>query len=617
MRLALALGAALSALTTQAPQLPPAIVERDTRQAELAAEAAARGPAIPVPLLGDGNRPLGAVYDQYFLGVVIGRALVAEGKTPDARAIQAHPLWQSRGTVVVAYPIDCDGRPNQPLAIRWVNRMNVPVSPTVIAGPARGTEARSILPGVGLPDDALVVQLRNAIPAGTSSVEVDYANSYCRGAAKTASFSITTAISALGRGINNMKLPPNLATLPSPSTVRISLTQDAAGRVRFAEQTQGPVELGPIAIAELTSRTFQPSLTNGVPAPMNLGVAVVFTTDGTPTNPAPFVPPAAIGPGMMTTSTLAASPSAPSGPLTPVPPAPAGLLDSQMARIAVEVAAKSDPVAVPLDAAGPVVHGVLFDRFLLAVVKARAAFKSGAPMDPAAAESALLQNGTLVVAYPLSCGTASIAPVDIRLSMGGARPGPVRETTDTLLTGLSLADRLPGFALPAGAAGRSFAGAGFSQNLEVRVTYASACGSTGSSLAFPIQWVRGISAPRMTTTKLPASSTLPSPTTVQLRGMVDLNGISSFPDTCRRSARAWSDRGGDGVTVEVRTVPRERRAHPAERAHVPDVHDERDARADAAAGRRGTTALGYRGRCSASDDVVDRRRSIDDGLHDA
>src|SRR6185503_7317135 len=36
-------------------------------------------------------------------------------------------------------------------------------------------------------------------------------------------------------------------------------------------------------------------------------------------------------------------------------------------------------------------------------------------------------------------------------------------------------------------------------------------------------------APRMTTTKLPASSTLPSPTLVRLRGMVDLDGAYRFP----------------------------------------------------------------------------------------
>src|SRR5262245_24551854 len=109
-------------------QIPQQVLDRDARLAELAAEAAQRGPAVPIPLTGATSRVVGVVYDQYLLGVVIGRAQIASGKAPDARAIMADPLWQSRGTVVIAYPIDCEGRPNQPLLIRWTTRMSAPVS---------------------------------------------------------------------------------------------------------------------------------------------------------------------------------------------------------------------------------------------------------------------------------------------------------------------------------------------------------------------------------------------------------------------------------------------------------------------------------------------------------
>jgi hypothetical protein len=205
------------------------------------------------------------------------------------------------------------------------------------------------------------------------------------------------------------------------------------------------------------------------------------------------------------------------------------LLDTQLARIAAEIAAKGDPVPVPLDAAGPVVHGVVFDRFLVGAVKARAAFKAGTPIDPATAPPALVQTDFVAVAFPLSCNGAAITPSDIKVFGGGTRPGPLRETGPHL-TGDGLAERVPGAVLPAGAVGRTFAGVAFSQNLEVRVTYsAPPCGTQSPTLSFPIQWTRGQPLPHMAIARLPSNTTLGSPTQVQLRGTVDLDGAYRFP----------------------------------------------------------------------------------------
>ncbi len=460
---------------------------------------------------------------------MIGRAQIAGGQSADAKVIAAHPLWQSRGTVVVAYPVDCDGRPNQPLAIRWTTRMNLPVPPTAIDGPARGAAAQAILPGVAIPEGALVISLRNAVMAAGATVEIDYENAVCRGAAKTASLQIQNVPSVtLARGVNGIKIPEQFSAVPSPSTVRVSLTLDATGRVRFAQQIQGPLELGPLAIADLTSKTFPPATVNGVAMPMNFTVPYVYTTTGESAVAAPFTLAAPPGSISMTTTARMTAPL-PATPPPPVTPAPPGLLDTQLARIAAEAAAKGDPVPVPLDAAGPVVHGVVFDRFLVGAVKARAAFKAGSAIDPATAQQTLVQTDLVAVAFPLSCNGAAITPSEVAMFVGGTRPGPLRET-GTHLTGDGLAERLPGVALPAGAVGRTFAGAAFSQNLEVRVTYsAPPCGAQSPTLSFPIQWTRGQSLPHISIARLPSNTTLTSPTQVQLRGTVDLDGAYRFP----------------------------------------------------------------------------------------
>jgi hypothetical protein len=78
---------------------------------------------------------------------------------------------------------------------------------------------------------------------------------------------------------------------------------------------------------------------------------------------------------------------------------------------------------------------------------------------------------------------------------------------------------------------RAFVGAAVSQGLEVRIVYAAnACPGHANTITLPIQWVRGTSVGRASTAKLPPNATsLPSPTAVQLRGLLDLEGKYRFP----------------------------------------------------------------------------------------
>jgi len=230
----------------------------------------------------------------------------------------------------------------------------------------------------------------------------------------------------------------------------------------------------------------------------------------------------------MTTSSVV-SVTAQGVPPPPVPPAPPGQTNQQLARLAMEVARTHEPVPIPLDAAVPVIHGVVFDPFLMAQVKARAAQQAGTPMDSTTASQDLLQPALNVIAFPLTCGDHSATPTDIQMNRGGATPGAVPAIGSTL-SGDALSSRLPGVSLPAGAIGRTFANYALSAGLEVRITYSSApCGQNETTLALPLQWVRGTMLAHTSVAKLPSDSTVPSPTTVQLRGLVDLEGVYRFP----------------------------------------------------------------------------------------
>ncbi|MEZ5316355.1 MAG: hypothetical protein R2752_03035 [Vicinamibacterales bacterium] len=513
-------------------QVPQSASARDANLAQLAAEAAGRGPAMPIPLLGEGTRQVGAVYDRFVLGVLIGRAELAAGRPADPAVIAAHPTWQSRGTVVVAYPVDCEGRPNQPLDIRWKTTAQAPVQAEPIGEPMRGEDAGALLPGTALPPDARVVNLRNALLVG-AWVEVDYAGPVCRGAATTMSLPVAvTPTRGLSTAFRGMTLPADLSSLPSPTTVWMHTLVDPTGRARFPERLQGPAELQPPAIAALEARRFQPATINGVPMPLDVLVPFVFTTTGEPTVPERYVPapPTAAGGNVVVGSTVGApAPSARSTPPPVLPPAPPGQNDSQLARLAVEVAGRGVAVPIPLDPAGPARHGVLFDRFLMGVVKARAAIEAGAALEASTADPALVREDAVAVAFPLACDGRTIAPSDVLLLSGGTRPGPVRNTSPPI-TGADLQARLPGVALPEGAVGRAFASAPFGQNLEARVTYAEApCGSDATTITLPIQSVRGAAVRRRPSARIPDGVSMPSPITVVMRGLVDLDGRYRFP----------------------------------------------------------------------------------------
>jgi hypothetical protein len=271
---------------------------------------------------------------------------------------------------------------------------------------------------------------------------------------------------------------------------------------------------------------------NDVPVPLSAMMTFVFTTDGSYAAPAPFSRnPRPVEPGIkMVESTVAVQSAGPVSTSTspPVPPAPPGLIPSQMARLAVESAAKGEPVPIPFDAAGPARHGVLFDAFRIAVLRARAA-RAGTGSPTAAESPAPPPPHMVAVAYPLTCGERQIKPIDVQIHAGAGVRGPVR-TLSGLLPGDALASELPGATLPAGAVGRLLQVTAFSSSLEAHVTYAEPpCGASSAVVILPIQWVRGEARPNLTLTQLPKDSKLSSPTVVRLRGIVDLDGVYRFP----------------------------------------------------------------------------------------
>jgi hypothetical protein len=492
---------------------PAAVMARDQQLAQLAVESARRPTLDPIPLKA-GDRVVGEIYDQFFLGVAVARAAAASGVTVDPATVQASAPWRSHRMVIVALPTDCDGKPDRPLAIRFVPGVTIPVKLADPAPALRGDASGELLPGVTLPADTLVEAVAT-MPLINAHVEVDYAEPFCHGAAKSESFTVTTAPGLGARGINALKLPEG-STDPSPTTVRVSALLDLDGRPRFMSLVQGPADLATTAMAALGAARFTPTMINGVPAPLSVMAPVVFTSSGAPGPVAAPVPP----PGSTGMSVTTFTTTAPIQP-TPSPPIPVERREALVARLAID-SASAAPAPISIDVDGSKRHGVFLDRFLMQVLAARDAAASGRPYDPLSPPAGFATKNSLVVAMPLDCGH-SVLPTSIQL-MGDS--GPVLRVgsalTDADLTAAA------GAPWPAGAMGQLFATSGSTNaSQSVVIAYAEpACDATTVTMKLQRDPPHTISSPPRA--PAPPGVVLALPTTVHVQGIMDTSGTPRY-----------------------------------------------------------------------------------------
>ena len=267
-------------------QVPPEMLASETNLARLAIEAGSQGEITPIPLVAAGQR-YGWIYDRFRLGAVAARAAIASGTTPSADAPFGQGIVPMK-LVVVADPITCDGRTNQPVEV------NLDVTTGPAAGPARrtapdarGEAASAILPGVKLAEGALVASFVNVPLSGSTTLRIDYESPACPNSSRTVAFSPQLTLSR-APALTTQKFPDGVSGLPSPSVVRVRVVIDQQGKLRFPARLDGDPGLEQAAIAAVEHLTLEPPRMNGVAVPINLVLPVTFTTTGAPAQPTPM-----------------------------------------------------------------------------------------------------------------------------------------------------------------------------------------------------------------------------------------------------------------------------------------------------------------------------------------
>jgi hypothetical protein len=202
------------------------------------------------------------------------------------------------------------------------------------------------------------------------------------------------------------------------------------------------------------------------------------------------------------------------------PPPPRAVQDALLSRLAIELGRERDPAPISLDADGSGRHGVIYDRFTLAHATARAAHQSGAPLDPAAPPASLLFGTPVVIALPLACDARTVQPVDVSMDHGARR---VQKSAP--VTGAAIAKLVPGAAVPAGAMAVRFHDEVLYPGATIAVSYSGpVCAGSSNRLSFTLGQTeaRAVSVPVVELA--PGQQRPPGPVTVNLGGVVDLDG---------------------------------------------------------------------------------------------
>jgi hypothetical protein len=225
------------------------------------------------------------------------------------------------------------------------------------------------------------------------------------------------------------------------------------------------------------------------------------------------------------------------------PPGPDPMLASEsLFALAVTQGGKQAFAPIPLDADGSAAHGVIYDRFRLVALAARAAAAAGAPLDPEHPSRDVTRAGMLIVGYPLKCeGPGTPINIEQVASDGSA----VRAASERLVE-KTLAPLLPGMSVPAGTAGVVFPLERPRPGDSVRITYGA--NSCQSEIQLPLKYTSA----KATNTPMPALPAGHAPTDqpVRLQALLDADGAPqhivytggprTLSDAAVAAVRAWT-----------------------------------------------------------------------------
>jgi hypothetical protein len=221
-----------------------------------AVEQGATRDFTPIPLDADGTTTHGVLWDGFRTVAMASRAAATAGST---RAPASRP---EGGTIVLAYPLSCDGRSVAPVTIDLVPPQGPPL-------PRNGDLVKDaaiarLLPGANAPAGSLAARFQIQQVPPTDRVRITYAEAACPQGTTEVLLPLTFTAARPG----DFSLPP-LPEGANPAEKRLLLQVliDLDGKLQRVTYVGGPTHLQQAAIDAARTWRAEPARINGSPVP--------------------------------------------------------------------------------------------------------------------------------------------------------------------------------------------------------------------------------------------------------------------------------------------------------------------------------------------------------------
>lgn len=242
--------------------IPDAFLASDSLLA-VALEQGATRDFDPIPIGPQHMAPRGGIWDGFRLLALASRRAAATG-TPLTPASKPQG-----GTVIVAYPVACEGQAMAPTSLDLV-ASNGAVAPRTLV---KDAELAQLLPGVTLPPGSIGARypLQQIRPA--DRVKILYAEPLCPGNRGEVVLPLTFTET---RGVEMPEPPLPEGANTEQNRVLLQVLVDLDGKLQRAVYAGGPSHLGQPAAEAVKTWRVEPAKVNGAPVPWATLVEVRF-----------------------------------------------------------------------------------------------------------------------------------------------------------------------------------------------------------------------------------------------------------------------------------------------------------------------------------------------------
>ncbi len=220
----------------------------------------------PIPLDSDGSTTHGVAFDHFRLLARITH-LTSVQVNPQAPP----PALRQPRTVILAYPLSCDGRTVAPISIDVVSTQGA--APRRDGDYARDAELGRLLPGIQAPVSSLAATFAISTLRPIDTVQIGYADGTCAGGDSKAILPVKFS------DARPIDMPPPTypsGTPPSDAPIRLQVLVDFDGMLQHPVYIGGPPDLSHAAMEAIRHWRFEPQRINGAPIAGAAIVQVMF-----------------------------------------------------------------------------------------------------------------------------------------------------------------------------------------------------------------------------------------------------------------------------------------------------------------------------------------------------